>query len=68
VGEVGFHEQLTNLITINMRGEKATIVGIDFTFSIDPISLAIEIPNHGVYWFKGMKLNLEENKSHQWKN
>jgi len=56
------------LIAINIKGENAIIVGIDFKFLVDPISLATKIQNHGKYWFKGMKLNLEENKSHQWKN
>jgi len=45
-----------------LKREKATIVGIDFTFSVDVISLAIGIPNHGAYWFKGMNLDLEQYK------
>ena len=47
VGEVGFHEQLTNWIATNLKGEKATIARIDLTFSFSVISLATGMPNHG---------------------
>ena len=62
VEEVGFHEKLTDLFATNLKGEKATIAGIEFTFSVDAISLATWIPNHGEYWFKGMNLDLEQYK------
>ena len=45
-----------------LKGEKATIAGVDFIFSIYSISHATIIPNHGENWFKGMKLDLEEYK------
>ena len=63
VEEVGYHEELTDLFAANLKGEKATIAGIDFTFSVAAISLATGIPNHGEYWFKGMNLDLEQYKS-----
>jgi len=62
VGEVGFHELLTDWIATNLKGEKSTIAGIDFTFSVAAISLATGIPNDGEYWFKCMSLDLEQYK------
>ena len=61
-GEGRFPDHLKDLFGTNLKGENTTIVGIDFTFSVDAISLATEIPNHGEYWFKGMNLDLEEYK------
>lgn len=62
MGEVSFNEQFTDLIATNMKGEKDTIVGIEFTLSVVAISLATRIPNHGEYWFKGTSLDLEQYK------
>lgn len=33
-------------------------------FSVDAISQATSIPNHGENWFKGMNLDLEEYKTY----
>ena len=68
VQEVGYHEHLTSIFFLTLKEENITIAGTDFLFLVEAISQATGIPNHAENWFKGMNLDLEENKSHQWKN
>jgi len=63
VCEVGFHEQLIDCVATHLKGESAIIAGVEFTFSVASISLATGIPDHGEYWFKGMKLDLVRYRS-----
>lgn len=46
---MGFHENLTDLIMTHMKGERAIIEGVDFTFSVAEISLTTGILDHGEY-------------------
>ena len=60
VQEVGYHEHLAGIFSLTLKEGNITIAGIDFMFSVDSISQATCIPNHGENWFKGMNLDLEE--------
>jgi len=62
VQDVGYHENLIGIFSLTLREDKITIVGTDFMFSLDSISQATCIPNHGENCFKGMNLELEEYK------
>ena len=62
VQEVGYHKHLTGIFSLTLKEDKITIARTNFMFSVDAISQAIGIPNHGENWFKGMNLDLEEYK------
>ena len=47
VQEVGYHEHLTSIFSLALKEDKITIVGNDFMFSLNVISQATCIPNHG---------------------
>jgi len=54
---------LTDWIATHLKGERAIIAGVEFTFSVAAISLSTGIPDHGEYWFKGMNLDFEHYRS-----
>ena len=60
--QVGHHEHLRCIFSLTLMEDKITIAGNDFMFSVDSISQARGIPNHGENWFKDMNLDLEEYK------
>jgi len=62
VSEVGFHEQLTDWVATQLKGETAVIAGVEFIFLVTSISLAIGLLDNGKYWFKGISLDLEHYK------
>ena len=62
IQEVGCHAKLTSLFATNFKKEKKSIAWVDFTISMDSISIAIGIPNHGEIRFKGMDLDIENYK------
>jgi len=47
VQEVGYHKHLTGIFSLTLKEDKITVTGIDFMFSVDVISQATSIPNHG---------------------
>ena len=62
VQEVGHHDHLTSIFYLTLKEDKITIAGTDFMFSVDSISQATCLPNHGENWFKGMNLDLKDYK------
>lgn len=58
VSKMGFHEQLTNWVATQLKGEIVVIAGVEFSFSVTSIWLATELPDNGEYWFKGISLDL----------
>ena len=59
IQEVGHNEQLIGLFSIALKKGKFFIVGLEFNFALESISIATGIPNHGEYWFKGMNVDDE---------
>jgi hypothetical protein len=53
---------LTSLFAHNFNIDKVVIAGIEFNVSVDIISSATCIPDHGETWFKGMELDLDDYK------
>jgi len=47
VQEIRYHEHLTSIFPLALKEDKIIIVGTDFMFSVDTISQATGIPNHG---------------------
>ena len=43
----GYHENLTGIFSLALKEDKIAIAGTDFIFSVDDISQATDIPNHG---------------------
>lgn len=60
--EVGSLIHLRSIFAQNFNIYKVVIIGIEFNVSVDIISLATSIPNHGDTWFKGMELHLHDYK------
>jgi len=54
---------LIDWVATHLKGESAIIIGVEFTFSVASISLAIRRQDHGEYWFKGMSLDLVHYRS-----
>jgi len=62
VQEVGYHQGLTSLFSMNFRRDHVTIVGFKFLVSAEFIASTTTIPNEGDICFKGMDLDLEHYK------